>query len=268
MSQTQIETEVKELTFSGVKVSQEMYQLIMKGKSAVSTAADIIAEICEQGRKENLGVMAIRKIVKGIFKDSLSERRIRQLLPKNCKNQNMIRDQRKDRVKLFVDIESVKVQEHRQRIYEDNLRYEESQLQPEPEIAAMATREMSANSVVIEQPEPDHKLELEIVDAIENETNLANHLPSEIEEQWEAIRLAKEEKERKERELEWEAQRKRQERIEKNYKVISELLYREGCEGEICLPTIYTNDTVSNVLVDEIVRLRERIAELEGRVPI
>jgi hypothetical protein len=240
MSQTKIE--VKELTFNDVKVSQEMYQLIMKGKSAVSTTADIIAEICEQGMKDNIGVVAITKIVKGIFGDSLSERHIRRLTPKNCKNENMIRDPRKDKVKLFVDIQSVKSQEHEQRIYLNNLRYPTEQ-----EIADMATREMSANSNVT-VPKSELELDEAVNMVIERENSPIRHIPPEIKEQWDA-----------EKEAQKELDKKHDARVDKNYQVISGLIGNEG----------YFNSSwwkIQSVLVDEIVRLRERIAELEGKV--
>jgi hypothetical protein len=95
------EKKTKQLT---VIVSAELYKIIEECQNAVTTAADLVAKVCEQGQKENLGVKDIRKIVFGIFAGSHSERQIRRLLPKSLKNQNMIRDQddKKDKVKLGV----------------------------------------------------------------------------------------------------------------------------------------------------------------------
>jgi hypothetical protein len=77
--------------FGDIKVSNEMFGLIMKCKAAVSSAAELIEDICYQGLNDNLSVKEIRYIVKEIFRDSYCDRQIRRLIPDKFKNNNMVR---------------------------------------------------------------------------------------------------------------------------------------------------------------------------------
>jgi hypothetical protein len=136
-------------SFNNIKVSNEMYGLIIKCKAAVTNTADIIAEICDQGLKDNLRPKEIRGIIFGIFRGSFSERQIRRLTPAAVKNQNMIRidDKKENKVKLGVKFETIE---------RPLSQPSQSQSLPLPqtnsEIADMVESEMSANKEEVKEP--------------------------------------------------------------------------------------------------------------------
>src|SRR5215208_846876 len=108
-------------TFKGIPVSAEMLALISKGKAAVTSAYEVIAQICEQGKKDHMPNTNIRALVYGIFGDSFSERHLRRMMPLGVKNINMIRLQQQ-KVAVFADTDKIDMsaKEERELVIECN----------------------------------------------------------------------------------------------------------------------------------------------------
>ena len=69
-----------------------MFNLIEECKQTIIKATDLMDKICEQGINEGLKHKEIQEIIFAVFKDAYSERHIRRLMPKDIKNQNMVRN--------------------------------------------------------------------------------------------------------------------------------------------------------------------------------